>query len=227
MDPNDPRSHSGESHNGPAAEVEPVHAEQESSQFQTPGTANSMSAALKIALALAAFAQGVIAFAPTTRIAAPRTGVAENQMVRHSYDYQAYSPGDYGGIMGAAVVDYLSGPTEDGSDLIVSQLETSSMGISYTIFCSSEDLISNESDQQQESAERKWSYVIADQTEFEKKIEDVKRSAISEDLVGRKIVEQDDGVIVAVYELPAETHVGFVIRSKVSQALASQMLRTY
>ena len=127
MDPNDPRSHGGESHNGPAAEVEPAHAEQESSQFQTPGTANSMSAALKIALALAAFAQGVIAFAPTTRIAAPRTGVAENQMVRHSYDYQAYSPGDYGGIMGAAVVDYLSGPTEFESSLIVGQLETSSM----------------------------------------------------------------------------------------------------
>ena len=71
MDPNDPRSHGGESHNGPAAEVEPAHAEQESSQFQTPGTANSMSAALKIALALAAFAQNVIAFAPATRLAAP------------------------------------------------------------------------------------------------------------------------------------------------------------
>jgi len=41
MDPNDPRSHSGESHNGPAAEEEPAHAEQESSQFQTPGAVNS------------------------------------------------------------------------------------------------------------------------------------------------------------------------------------------
>jgi hypothetical protein len=41
MDPNDPRSYGGESHNGPAAEEEPAHAEQESSQFQTPGTANS------------------------------------------------------------------------------------------------------------------------------------------------------------------------------------------
>ena len=58
--PNDPRSHSGEFHNGPAAEVEPAHAEQESSQFQTPGTVNTMSTVLKIALALAAFAQNVI-----------------------------------------------------------------------------------------------------------------------------------------------------------------------
>jgi hypothetical protein len=76
-----------------------------------------MSAALKIALALAAFAQSVIAFAPATRLAALHTAVAEHQMVRHSYDYQAYSPGDNGGIMGGAVVDYLSGPTEfiDGS----------------------------------------------------------------------------------------------------------------
>ena len=39
-------------------------------------------------------------------------------------------------------------------------------------------------------------------------------------------MEQDDGVIVAVYELPAETHVGFVIRSKVSQALASQIINS-
>ena len=144
MDPNDPRSHGEESHNGPAAEVEPAHAERESSQFQTPGTVSSMSAALKIALALAAFAQYVIAFAPATRLAAPHTVVAESQMVRHSYDYKARSPGDYGGIMGAAVVDYLSGPTEDGSDLILSQLGTSSMGESYTIFRSSGDHLSND-----------------------------------------------------------------------------------
>jgi len=39
----------------------------------------------------------------------------------------------------------------------------------YTIIASSEDRISSESDQQQASAERKWSYVIADQTEFERK----------------------------------------------------------
>ena len=39
-------------------------------------------------------------------------------------------------------------------------------------------------------------------------------------------MEQDDGVIVAVYELPAETHVGFVIRSKVSQSLASQIINS-
>jgi hypothetical protein len=31
---------------------------------------------------------------------------------------------------------------------------------------------------------------------------------------------------VAVYELPAETHVGFVIRSKISQALASQIINS-
>ena len=37
-------------------------------------------------------------------------------------------------------------------------------------------------------------------------------------------MEQDDGVIVAVYELPASTHVAFIIRSKVSQALASQII---
>jgi hypothetical protein len=41
MDPKDPRSHGGESHNGPAAEVELAHSEQDSSQFQTPGTMNS------------------------------------------------------------------------------------------------------------------------------------------------------------------------------------------
>ena len=62
--------------------------------------------------------------------------------------------------------------------------------------------------------EKKWSYVLADQAEFAKKIEDVKNSAISDDLVGLKIVEKNDGVIVAVYELPAGTHVAFVIRSK-------------
>jgi hypothetical protein len=60
MDPNDPRSHGEESHNGPAAEVEPAYLEKDSSQFQTPGTANNMSTVLKIALALAAFAQNVI-----------------------------------------------------------------------------------------------------------------------------------------------------------------------
>jgi hypothetical protein len=139
MDPNDSRSQGGESHSGPAAEVEPAHAEQDSSQFQTPGTVNTMSAVLKIALALEAFAQGAIAFSPATILAAPRTVVAENQMVRHSYDYQAHSPGDYGGIMDAAVVENLSGPTEFGSSLIVSQLETLSMGESHTIFRSSRD----------------------------------------------------------------------------------------
>ena len=41
---------------------------------------NNMSAVLKIALALAAFAQGVVAFSPATRLAAPRTVV-----VRLSY----------------------------------------------------------------------------------------------------------------------------------------------
>jgi hypothetical protein len=41
MDPNDPRSHGGESHNGPATEEEPVHAEKESSRIQTSGTVNS------------------------------------------------------------------------------------------------------------------------------------------------------------------------------------------
>ena len=41
MVPNGSRSHGGESHNGPAAEEEPAHAERESSQFQTPGTVNS------------------------------------------------------------------------------------------------------------------------------------------------------------------------------------------
>ena len=213
MDPNDPRSHGEESHNGPAAEVEPAYLEQDSSQFQTPGTANNMSTVLKIALALAAFAQNAIAFVPATRIAAPRTGVAENQMVRHSYDYQAYSPGDYGGIMGAAVVDYLSGPTEDGSDLIVSQLETSSMGVSYTIFCTPGDYMSNDSYQRSAPDSRKWSSVIADPTAFAKKIDDVKKTAISEDLSGRRIVEQDDGVGVAVCDLPPETHVGIVIGS--------------
>ena len=59
--PNDPRSHGEESHNGQAAEVEPAYLEQHSSQFQTPGTVNTMSTVLKIALALAAFAQNVIA----------------------------------------------------------------------------------------------------------------------------------------------------------------------
>ena len=125
-------------------EVEPAYLEQGSSQFKTPGTANIMSTVLKIALALAAFAQNAIAFAPATRLAAPHTVVAENQVVRHSYDYKARSPGDYRGIMGAAVVDYLSGPTEDGSDLILSQLGTSSMGESYTIFRSSGDYLSND-----------------------------------------------------------------------------------
>jgi hypothetical protein len=88
----------------------------------------SMSAALKIALSLAAFAQGAIAFSPATRLAAPRTVAAANQVGRLSCDCQAYAPGGYDGIMGAALVDYLSGPTEFGSSLIVGQLETSLMG---------------------------------------------------------------------------------------------------
>jgi len=41
MDPSDPRSHGGEPQNGPAAEEEPAHSEQDSSQFQTLGTVNS------------------------------------------------------------------------------------------------------------------------------------------------------------------------------------------
>jgi len=123
------------------AEVEPAHAEQEISQFQTPGTVNNMSAVLKIVLALAAFAQGAIAFSPATR-----TVVAANQMGRLSYDCQAYAPGGYGGIMVAAVVDYLSGPTEFGSSLIVDQLKTSSMGESYAILRSSGDYMRNDSD---------------------------------------------------------------------------------
>jgi hypothetical protein len=45
-------------------------------------------------------------------------------------------------------------------------------------------------------------------------------------LVGLKIVEKNDGVIVAVYELPAGKHVAFAIRSKVSQALASQIINS-
>ena len=95
-------------------------------------------------------------------------------MVRHSYDYQAYSPGDYGGIMGAAVVDYLSKSAPDSM---------------------------------------KWSSAIADPTAFAKKIDCVKKTAISENLSGRRIVMQDDGVGVAVYNLPPETHVGIVIGS--------------
>ena len=82
-----------------------------------------MSAVLKIGLALAAFAQGVIAFSPATRLTTPRTVAAANQMDRLSYDCQAYAPGGYNGIMGAAVVDYLSGPTEFGSSLIVGPLK--------------------------------------------------------------------------------------------------------
>ena len=60
---------------------------------------------------------------------------------------------------------------------------------------------------------RKWSSVIADPTAFAKKIDYVKKTAISEDLSGRRIVMQDDGVGVAVYDLPPETHVGIVIGS--------------
>ena len=41
MDPKYPRSYGGKSQNGPAAEVEPAHSKQDSSQFQTPGTVNS------------------------------------------------------------------------------------------------------------------------------------------------------------------------------------------
>ena len=72
----------------------------------------------------------------------------------------------------------------------------------------------------------KWSSVIADTTAFAKKFDDVKRTATSEDLNGRQIVEQDDGVIVAVYQLKSETHVAFLIRSKVNQALASQIINS-
>jgi hypothetical protein len=128
-----------------------------------------MSAVLKIVLALTAFAQGAIAFSPATRLAAPRAVAAANQMGRLSYDFQAYAPGGYDGIMGAAVVDYLSGPTEFGSSLIVGQLKTSSMGESYTIFRSSGDYMSNDSGQQSAPDSRKWSTVIADPTAFAKK----------------------------------------------------------
>ena len=41
MDLSDLRSHGGEQLNGPAAEEEPAHSEQDSSPFQTPGTVNS------------------------------------------------------------------------------------------------------------------------------------------------------------------------------------------
>jgi hypothetical protein len=170
-----------------------------------------MSAALKTALALAAFAQGVVAFEPATRLAAPRTVAAANQMGRLSYDCQAHAPGEYNGIMGAAVVDCLSNPTEGGSNLIVSQFSTLSMGGkldittitcpienpydksgkfaalgkpktdrtasslgeysgTYTIIASSKEHISNDSDQQLAPVEKKWSYVIADQAEFAKKL---------------------------------------------------------
>ena len=64
-----------------------------------------MSAALKIALALAAFAQNIIAFAPATHLAAPRTVAAANQMGRLSYECQAYAPGEYDGIMCALMMD--------------------------------------------------------------------------------------------------------------------------
>ena len=37
----DPGSHGGEQQNGPAAEEEPAHSDQDSSPFQTPGTVNS------------------------------------------------------------------------------------------------------------------------------------------------------------------------------------------
>ena len=385
--PNDPRSHGGESHNGPAAEVEPAHAEQESSQFQTPGTVNSRrgtqtglpsSPASTVLRNLANpaeelkndessvtliehtkrcidiraeifsvmelkflkkkpkdalesygslpkpdldadtlellnktdaeissddLANAVLDISGAKQLVFQLATLALQQMTeanaksiarRQSMALQAAKPTKLGQsrpdtvpttvqdkvllsipVAGSkledavklAVVNYLSNPTEDGSNLILNQFNTLSMGGkleittvgcpieylhdksgkfaalgkpktdsaassvgeysgTYTIIASSEDHISNDSDQQQASAERKWSYVIADQTEFEKKIEDVKRSAISEDLVGRKIVEQDDGVIVAVYELPAETHVGFVIRSRVSQALASQIINS-
>jgi hypothetical protein len=59
----------------------------------------------------------------------------------------------------------------------------------------------------------KWSFVIADPTAFAKKIDDLKKMAISEDRSGRRIVEQDDGVGVAAYDPPPETHVCIVIGS--------------
>jgi hypothetical protein len=84
--------------------------------------------------------------------------------------------------------------------------------------------MSNDSDQQSAPYSRKWSLVIADPTAFAKKIDDIKKTAISEDLNGRRILEQDDGVSVAVYDLSPETHVGIVIGSCVSQASASQVI---
>ena len=96
----------------------------------------------------------------------------------------------------------------------------------YTIVVSSEEHTSNDSDQQLAPVVKKWSCVIADKAEFAKKIEEVNKIAISEDFIGRKIVEQDDGVIVAVYESPSETHAAFHISSKVNRALASQIINS-
>jgi hypothetical protein len=125
----------------------------------------------------------------------------------------------------SAVANYISNPTEDGSNLILSQFNTFSMGGkldtcpienlydksgkfaalgkpktdrtasslgeysgTYTITASSEEHISNDPDQQLAPVEKKWSNAIADQAEFAKKIEEVKKISISEDLIGRKIV---------------------------------------
>ena len=73
--------------------------------------------------------------------------------------------------------------------------------------------MSNASYQRSAPDSRKCSSVMADPTAFAKKIDYVKKTAISEDLSGRRIVMQDDGVGVAVYDLPPETHVGIVIGS--------------
>jgi hypothetical protein len=59
--------------------------------------------------------------------------------------------------------------------------------------------MSNDPGQHLAPVDKKWSFVIPDTAEFAKKMEKKKR-AICEELIGRKIVEQDDGVTVtAVY----------------------------
>ena len=92
---------------------------------------------------------------------------------------------------------------------------------SYTIIgASGEDFSSDH----HYSGTKKWTFVITDPESFAKKIDDTKERALTEDLNGRRTVEQDNGTIVAVYDLPPETHVGLVIRSKVSFILASQII---
>ena len=60
-----------------------------------------------------------------------------------------------------------------------------------------------------------------DPEQFSRRMEELKEYATTTYLNGRRIVEQDNGIVVAVFDLPQETHVGLVIRSKISHALAS------